>query len=317
MGPHVVAQLRRRRSRVHYALRFGLPLAGLVWATAAGGQTPIAGHYPPGQSGIRGAATPPVGWAYTNFSRLFSNLEVKDSSGRTTEEVEEARYANITMITWVSDRKVLGMQYGALAGIPFATGNLTPSADDLGSTGFGLGDILLTPVALYGRKPAHDYQLQLTVWSASGRFTAGSADNRGSGFWALVYSLGGVWYPGGDRSDWSLSAVARLEQNFEQTGSGIDPGDDVVVDWGIGKVVRGGRRSLELGISGYAAWQLTEQSGGAPAADLDRYRYFGGGPEGSFSPGEHWTLRLRAHWEFLARNAVKGNSLWLIVNYAS
>ena len=194
---------------------------------------------PPGQSGIRGAATPPVGWAYTNFSRLFSNLEVKDSSGRTTEEVEEARYANITMITWVSDRKVLGMQYGALAGIPFATGNLTPSADDLGSTGFGLGDVLLTPVSLYGRKPAHDYQLQLTVWSASGRFTAGSADNRGSGFWALVYSLGGVWYPGGDRSDWSLSAVARIEQNFEQTGSGIDPGDDVVVDWGIGKVVRG------------------------------------------------------------------------------
>ena len=307
---------RCRRQRARGALALSLLVAGSVWGSAAGGQTPIAGHYPPGQSGIRGAATPPAGWAYTNFSRLFSNLEVKDAEGGTAQELQEARFANISMFTWVSEHEILGMQYGALVGVPVATGNLNPSATDLSSSAFGLGDVLLTPVSLYGRTPAHDYQLQLTVWTASGRFTPGSADNRGTGFWALVYSLGGVWYPGGDRNDWSLSAVARFEQNFEQTGTGIDPGDDVVVDWGIGKVVRRSSRPLEVGLSGFASWQLTEQAGGPAGADLDRYRFFGAGPEGSYSPWDRWTLRVRAHWEFLARNSVEGNSLWLIVHYA-
>ena len=48
-------------------------------------QTPLHGHYPPGQSGIRGAVTPEPGSAYTNFSRFFSNLEVKDASGASAQ----------------------------------------------------------------------------------------------------------------------------------------------------------------------------------------------------------------------------------------
>jgi hypothetical protein len=35
-----------------------------------------------------------------------------------------------------------------------------------------------------------DYQVQFTVWSASGRFSPGAHNNRGTGFWSLVYSLG-------------------------------------------------------------------------------------------------------------------------------
>jgi hypothetical protein len=278
-------------------------------------QTPIAGHYPPGQSGIRGGASPPVGWACTNFNRFFSNLEAKNADGNTTTSVGETRYANITMITWITNRKVLGLHYGALAGIPFATGNLNPSEGDLGSKDFGLGDILVTPVALYARGADYEAQFQFTVWSASGRYSPGSADNRGAGFWALVYSVGGAWYPGGDRNDWSLSAIARLEQNFEQEETNINPGEDLVIDWGIGKVLPC-ERPLELGVSGFATWQLTEQSGGATPPDLSRYRYYGAGPEGSFSPWEHWTFRLRAHWEFATRNAVQGNNLWFIIHYA-
>ncbi|HET9334230.1 MAG TPA: hypothetical protein VFQ21_11695, partial [Gemmatimonadota bacterium] len=81
--------MRRARARAEPVRRprsrwICLLLAGLVWASSAAAQTPIAGHYPPGQSGIRGAAAPPVGWAYTNFSRFFSNLEVKDAEGAVT-----------------------------------------------------------------------------------------------------------------------------------------------------------------------------------------------------------------------------------------
>lgn len=274
--------------------------------------TPVTGHYPPGQSGIRGASTPGPGFAYTNFSRLFTNLRVADASGTQAQDLDELRYANISMFTWTTDWELLGLRYGALAGVPFATGDLsTPTAE----SGFGLGDILLTPVSLYGKSAQFDYQFQFTVWTPSGHFEPGSARNRGTGFWALVYSLGGVFYPGGARDAWSLSAVARFEQNFQQRGSGIQPGHDVVVDWGVGRMFRVGSRAVDVGVSGFGAWQLTAQEGGPAGTGDLRYRLFGAGPEASVALLEPLTLRLRAHWEFEARNIVRGNNLWLILNY--
>jgi hypothetical protein len=289
--------------------------AAFANVAAAQTQTPLHGHYPPGQSGIRGAATPDVGCAYTNFNRFFSNLEVRDADGNFAQSKDELRYANISMFTWMSGHEVLGMRYGALAGIPFSTGNLQPSAEDADSS-FGLGDVLITPVALYGKNARFDYQFQFTVWSASGRFSPGARDNRGTGFWSLVYSLGGVFYPGGNRERWSLSAVARIGQNFTQEGTGITPGDDVVIDWGIGRVTEAWARKMEIGVSGFAAWQITSQEGGTPGTATERYRYFGLGPEGSVPLSERLMLRIRAQWEFGARSVVQGNNLWVIVNYS-
>ena len=308
--------MRSSKSRWSSAISLVL-FACLALDARAQSQTPVPGHYPPGQSGIRGGSSPPAGWAYTNFSRFFSNLDAKASDGSTTRELDEVRFANISMFTWISDYQLFGLTYGALAGVPFATGNLNASSSDLESAAFGLGDILITPLALYGRGPVHDFQLQLTLWSASGEYTPGSTGNRGSGFQSLVYSLGGAWYPGADRRNWSASAIARYGQNFEQEGTGVTPGDDLVIDWGVGKVLRRNTRSLDVGVSGFGSWQVSEQSGGTQDVDPAHYRYFGVGPEGSYSPWEHWTLRLRLHWEFGTRNAVQGNNVWFIVHYAS
>jgi hypothetical protein len=277
--------------------------------TTAAAQAPVTGHYPPGQSGIRGAATPDTGLSLTNFSRFFTNLE--GVGGGTASDIHELRYANISMFTWTSSWKVLGMSYGALAGIPVATGDISSGQE----ADFGLGDILLTPISLYGRSASFDHQFQFTVWSPSGHFEPGSARNRGTGFWALVYSVGGVYYPAGDRSAWSVSAVARGEQNFEQRGSGIKAGDDIVVDWGIGRMLRPAHRRLDIGVSGFGVWQISAQQSGDPGVDEQRYRLLGAGPEASMSITDPMTLRIRAQWEFAARDIVRGNNLWVILNY--
>jgi hypothetical protein len=252
---------------------------------------------------------------YTNFNRFFSNLELNDASGHAAQDLGEVRYANISMIAWTTDLTMFGMRYGAVAGIPFSTGNLRPDADELESTELGLGDVLITPLALYGKNAAFDYQTQLTVWSASGRFAPGAHDNRGTGFWAVVYSLGGVFYPAADRESWSLSAIARLEQNFTQEGSGITPGDDIVIDWGVGRVVRVFERRIELGVSGFAAWQITAQTDESSSQSVGHYRLFGAGPEANLNLTERLSLRARAHWEFGARNIVTGNNFWIILGF--
>jgi hypothetical protein len=276
--------------------------------------TPLPGHYPPGQSGIRGAVTPEAGISYTNFSRFFTNLEVIDANGNLAQNMNQLRYANISMFTWITDLEFLGMRYGALAGIPFSTGDLQPSADDR-DTSFGLGDVLITPLALYGKSALFDYQVQFAVWSASGRYSPGAHNNRSTGFWSLVYSVGGVFYPAGNRDDWSFSAIARIEQNFTQAGTGITPGDDIVVDWGVGRVVRAWRRTMDIGVSGFGTSQITSQAGGPQGTDKTRYRYFGIGPEASLPVTRKLMLRVRAQWEFGARNVVQGNNFWVILNY--
>ncbi|HYP80726.1 MAG TPA: transporter [Steroidobacteraceae bacterium] len=295
-------------------MRIGVALLCTAWlsVSSAWAQTPVTGHYPPGQSGIRGAATPDAGFVYTNFSRLFNNLQLTDAGGDSVQDLDELRFANISMFALTTDLELFGMRYGALAGVPFSTGNLQPSADDALSDDFGLGDILLTPLSLYGKNDRFDYQVQLTFWTASGHFEPGGTRNRGSGFAALVYSLGGVFYPGGDRGNWSVSAVARIEQNFEQDGSGITPGNDIVVDWGIGKVVTLFQRPVDMGVSGFGAWQISSQTGPAGSADPGRYRYYGAGPEASMPLTKSVSMRVRAQWEFGSRNVVKGNNLWII-----
>jgi hypothetical protein len=284
----------------------------LAWgAGAADAQMPVTGHYPPGQSGIRGANTPDTGLALTNFSRFFTNLEGVGGSPAPSENIHELRYANISMFTWTSTRMILGLRYGALAGIPVATGDIS-SGQPLA---FGVGDILVTPISLYGKSTSFDYQLQFTVWSPSGHFSPGSALNRGTGFWALVYSLGGVYYPDANRQKWSISAVARAEQNFEQRGTGIRPGNDIVIDWGIGQMFRPADRRIDIGVSGFADWQVSAQEGGEAGNEDLRYKLLGAGPEASMSLADPLTVRIRAHWEFAAQNIVRGNNLWIIFNY--
>ena len=251
------------------------------------------------------------GWSITDFNRLFSNLEVKDANGATVSHEGEARYANILMTGWTSDATILGMNYGALVGIPFATGNLNPEPADIGSSDLGLGDIIVTPISLYGIASDFDYQLQLSVWTPSGHFKPGSPANRGSGFWSLIYSAGLVWYPDGDRQDWSVSAVIRLEQNFRQPGTGITPGNNFDIDWGVGKILRLGPYRFDAGVSGFATWQVTTQTGGASTGT---YSYLGVGPEISAAIADGWALRLRTQWEFATRNAVQGNNIWIMVS---
>lgn len=273
--------------------------------------TPVHGHYPPGQTGLRGAAAAQPGWSITDFNRFFSNIDVKDATGATVSRAGEVRYANILMAGWTSDTKILGMNFGALLGIPYATGDLNPGPDETGSADFALGDIIVTPVSLYGVASDFDYQFQFSVWTPSGRFRPGSPDNRGTGFWSVIWSAGLIWYPGGDRQDWSVSGVARLEHNLQQAGTGITPGDNLDLDWGIGKVMRLGPYRFDAGVSGFATWQVTAQAGGA---SMGRYHYYGAGPEISAVIADGWAVRLRTQWEFATRNAVQGNNIWLIIN---
>ena len=63
--------------------------------------------------------------------------------------------------------------------MPVATGDISAGGED---SGFGLGDILVTPLSLYGRSASFDYQFQFTVWTPSGYSSPGV---RGNNLWII------------------------------------------------------------------------------------------------------------------------------------
>ena len=173
-----------------------------------------------------GGATPPEGVGFFNFNRLYYPGNLKNANGDTIKADNKTVDVNITGVAWNTNFKIAGMTWGGLLAVPLSNNYNRPNGQPGESSGYGLGDIVFIPFGLYGTSPHFDYQLGAGVWAPSGSFTPGSASNHGSGYWEAIYSLGGAYYPDGNRKSFSLSAVARIEQNFTQRHTDIDVGDD-------------------------------------------------------------------------------------------
>lgn len=317
--------MNRRRTYACAAAVFVLLPLGLfdTWDAQAQSRaaTPIVGHYPGGHVGIEGGSTPPEGVGFFTFNKLSDPGNLKDANGHTIGATNKTTDAQITGVAWNTNYKIAGMTWGGLLAVPFNDVYNRPSGQSAESSGFGLGDIVFVPLGLYGMSPHFDYQLAAGVWTASGSFTPGSKNNHGSGYWEALYSLGGVYYPDGNRKSFNLSAVMRIEQTFQQRHTGINPGDDVIMDWGIGSPLlpldEQHHHILRVGVSGFATTQFTRETGTNAALNTSFYRVFGIGPElNYFYPDWKLKFLFRPQWEFGARNTTEGVTYWFGISHS-
>ena len=86
---------------------------------------------------------------------------------------------------------------------------------------------------------------------------------------------GGTAYLNADKSV-SASGLLRYEMNGEKD-TGFEPGDQVSLEWGIGKKVT---PVLELGVVGYDQWQVSKDKG--TGATDDKFSKHAVGVEGSY-----------------------------------
>ena len=283
--------------------------------------TPISGHYPGGHTGILAGATPPEGLGFFTFTKLSDPGNLKDAQGNTIGATNKTTVAQISGIAWHTDYKIAGMTWGGLLAVPFNDDFNRPTGQSGSSSGFGLGDIVFVPLAFYGISPHFDYQIGAGVWAPSGSFTPGSKNNHGSGFWEAIYTLGGAYYPDGNRKSFNLSAVLRIEQNFTQRHTDIHVGDNVVMDWGIGSPLlpldETHKHIVRVGVTGFAATQFTRETGSNAALDTSFYRVFALGPEFNYFYPD-WKLKFlfRPQWEFDARNTTEGMTYWFAISHS-
>ncbi len=274
--------------------------AAFAGVTSSPAQPIVAGHYPAGAEGIKGASLPPPGVYFRDYNFFYAAAEFKDGP----PSFEILAYINAPRIIWMTDLEILGANYGMDVIVPFAY--LDWSIGAFGDSDFGLGDIQIEPVLLSWHFKQFDLAAGYAIWAPSGEFEIGKPDFVSKGFWSHMLTFGGTWYPDQDKT-WAVSLLNRYEFCHEQEKTDIDPGQVYTLEWGFSKSLNPG---LDVGLIGYYQQQTTADSGLTATTKLDRK--IGVGPEiNVFWPKAGWFTSIRYAYEFAAVERPEGHLVTL------
>lgn len=296
--------------RLRSALACTLALGALSGLGQAQLQT---GHSVPGFYGLEVGVVPPLGIHYENSTVIYSASTQTDRDGNSTGSGSITTLANFNTLTYTSPWLLLGGNLVMRAQVPLATAAPNPYSTAAETAGLGLGDAFLQPISIYWEGKHHLINFGYGYWLDTGSFDAASQDNLGKGFRSHEASLGLTYYPSKKR-DWHYSILGRYEVHESMSGKDLTPGDDIVVDWGIGKKLD---ERWSAGAVGYAVWQTSSEGGSEGNSGSGYYGTAAVGGEVSYLP-EGWDGKIiaRGYLEFGSFNRPEGQMLFVGLNFS-
>lgn len=299
-------------------IRIGLKKACLALLIAMAGTgnvraQVVTGHYQPlfGAGLKSGVMTTREGFIYQNGSLFYNTRDFRDGDGNQIGQNTELNvWAMRNALVWIPGVKLAGADYGTAIIVPLS--NLDPNPIFVDGqprdAGIGIGDIAISPIMLGWHWTQMHAQLGYLLFTPSGRFSEGAADNTGKGFWTHMPYFGLTWMPPGDHS-WHVSLMTRYEMHSRQEGLDLRPGDTLTLEFGVGKKVTD---SLELGVIAHRYMQVTGASGADVTSD-QRYSSFGAGIEAGYPIAGKVPTKLRVGTDFGAKNISQG--LWVMLEF--
>ena len=264
----------------------------------------VAGHYPAGAEGIKGASLPPPGLYFRDYNFFYYSDRFKDGP----PDFRLDAYVNAPRLIWMTPVNILGFDYGMDVIVPFGYLDYkyqTP-AGKVTDRWFGVGDIEVEPLLLSKHFKQFDLSGGYAFWAPTGDYSPGRPDLIVQGFWSHMLTLGGTWYPD-EAKTWAVSLLNRYEFCHEQRQTDINPGQVYTVEWGVSKAVA---KTIDVGVIGYFQQQTTEDTGARASHKLDRK--VGVGPEiSAFWPGLGLFTSLRYAYEFAAVERPEGQLVTL------
>ncbi len=308
-----------------------LLLAGSTRALAGGGQS-----YPNGAEGFLSGMVPPPGFYFLDYVYFYGADTLKDDNGDDVQAFDSVSVlANVFRFLWISDRKILGADYGMHAFVLVAGTDLDFNAP-VGPEAKHSYNNTDVPYVIYSPCILSwhllDGRLHLAASLADIYIPTGQDDGNmasvGQNFWtvepvfAVTYLLG----------NWEFSGKFMYDFNTTQdrypTVYGVevdrDPGQEFHVDYSVSYAFS---PRFRLGMSGYAYVQTTDDSYDlddsipAPVRELlrrdegNRGRVFAVGP-GLWYNYKNMFFSLRNQYELGARNRTQGYNIWAKFTYA-
>ncbi len=190
-----MSEVRRQRIRLTIAAAFA---TWLLFPSPAAAQ--LNGQNIKGDGGLKSGSQAPPG-AYIAIPLWFYTADaVKGREGN--ELLRGTLDANIfgLILNVVTERKVIGANYGFLVALPWANNRVQGAEDFDSDPGTGLTDMFIQPITLGWHRPRADITAAYGLYIPTGRYEDGAANNTGLGMWAQEILLGTTVYLNAQRS---------------------------------------------------------------------------------------------------------------------
>ncbi|APG23959.1 SphA family protein [Syntrophotalea acetylenica] len=285
----------------------------LFWtgtAVAGGG---AGNHFTNGGEGIKVATVGPPGFYYRLYNFFYHVDTLKDGHKDSSGDLDLFVFAQVHRPIWVTNIKLLGGDWLPNVVIPvvYTDFDLDFDSFSISDERVSLGDCVVEPIAIAWHGKQWDAVFGAMAWVPVGHYDPDHPAGAGKGYWTAQFDLGGTYYPDKEKT-WSLSWLGRYETHFKQRGHDVTYGDDFHFEWGIGKALPpsmgiGLLRGFELGVVGYAQFQITDDRGKDVTWDKVHDRVFAVGPEIRFAIPKWKTLiEMRTNIEFGAVDRTEG-----------
>lgn len=263
------------------------------------------GHYVCGVEGIKLGSVPSPGFYYKVYNVFYNTHAIKDNHGDLVHLRPDIQdYIMVHRPIWVTKKTLLGAHYFATVLIPFAYADFSIKGTGTRDSRWSYGDICFEFFGLSWNRKRFDALVSLAVYAPTGEHSRHQPASLGKDFWTFMVSSGGTFFLDQNRL-WALSLLTRYEVHSTKHRQNIRPGQDLSVDWAVSRTFF---TLWDIGITGYAHWQMTPDSG----SDVNWTRHvhdrvFAAGPEiKMYVPFLRVIWQLRHQIEFGARDRSQG-----------
>jgi hypothetical protein len=268
-----------------------------------------------GDVGLKAGSQAPPG-AYIAVPLYFYTADaVKGREGNEllTGNLDAALFG--VALNVVTQKKVLGGNYGFLVVLPWANNRIQGVEDFDSNPGAGLTDMYVQPISLGWRTPRADFTAAYGLFLPTGRYEDGAANNTGLGMAGQEILVGTTVYLNQQRSVHAATA-ATFDFFSEKKDSETKVGNILNLEGGVGAdFLKGG---LTAGLSYYGTFKLTDDEFNSrlPTGVLGRNRVWGLGPEVTLALASkravYGFVTVRYQWELAARTTTEG-AAWNIM----
>jgi hypothetical protein len=237
------------------------------------------GHKLPGLIGLDAGKAPEPGFYLVDRVVYYRADEIRDRHGDVVpvEGLRLGVLANGLGVAWAMELPEVAARASFTIAAPLVDVHLNSDRPEASVERFGLGDIFIQPLKLGWRKDRFDAVTSYGLYVPTGESVVAGGQGVSNGQFTHEFAGGGTYYFDEGRR-WYATALASYQLNQQKRGVDITRGDIVQVQGGMG--VRVNRR-LDVGIVGYALWQVRDDRGAdvPPALRGARDEAYGLGPE--------------------------------------
>jgi hypothetical protein len=255
-----------------------LAAAGSVYISRTATAQEAVGHAVPGTIGLKAGSQASTGLYFIDRVLNYRADQLIDRQGRSLpERLDLAIFSNVFGAAFAYEIAPLRTYVGASVSAPLSHVTEDLQIPEASVDQFGLGDLYVQPLKLGWRTEVGDIVASYAFYAPTAPHEPGGTDGVGKGQWTHEVSLGGTLYFDRERT-WSLSTLASLELPQRKLDVDVKRGSYIQIQGGFGKTLR---KFFDVGLAGYALWQLTEDEGGQLPVRLrgQSDQAFGLGPE--------------------------------------